>query len=392
MQNHLSKNANSSQSHIDNNDRRIDDLDQTNFSQTTDIDRILKDKTKQNTEGMNSTKTYTMGPLKNDLLNFSSRHGKEKTSNKSETILNNTNHISAHKMSTFFGHRELRNKSKAEKVEIADSEKYSGNKKIQNRTISDHERITKNNIVIRENSITMKKDNSQQHIQQQSLKQPRNTFNATDIQNKNSGNDNGYNDKVESSTKQRTKSLDNTIEGTKSASTNLKYNYANHHQGILSQTMQPNNKSVKKDDNVTSLRQTTINYKNLDIDSYKKYAPTQTEVAKMKPSMSPQSTKTLTIMMNMTKQTPQDKRGGSKKNIERSINSSRKEDNEDELQLKNFNEKHDFGDFQIFTDSPDKSKGAYFPAKSEEQLNYPLTPQQARVRRQILQKSFSIDV
>ena len=97
-------------------------------------------------------------------------------------------------------------------------------------------------------------------------------------------------------------------------------------------------------------------------------------------------------MMNMIKQTPQDKRGGSKKNIERSINSSRKEDNEDELQLKNFNEKHDFGDFQIFTDSPDKSKGAYFPAKSEEQLNYPLTPQQARVRRQTLQKSFSIDV
>merc|ERR1719266_2089006 len=48
VKNHLSKNANSSQTHIDSNDLRIDDLDQTNFSPTTDIDRILKDKTQQN--------------------------------------------------------------------------------------------------------------------------------------------------------------------------------------------------------------------------------------------------------------------------------------------------------------------------------------------------------
>ena len=97
-------------------------------------------------------------------------------------------------------------------------------------------------------------------------------------------------------------------------------------------------------------------------------------------------------MMNMTKQLPQDKRRGLKKDIEDNINSSWKDHNEDELQLRNFNEKHDFGDFQIFTDSPDKIKCAYFPAKSDEQLNCPLTPQQARVKRQILQKSFSIDV
>ena len=388
----MSNNANSSQTHIDNNDRRIDGLDQTNFSPTTDIDRILKDKTQQNKEEMNSTKAYTMGPLKNDLLNFSSRHGKEKTSNKSETILNSNYHISAHKMCTTFGHRELRNKPKTEKVEIADSEKYFGKEKIQNRTKSDHERITKNNIVIPENSIAMKKDSTQQKTHQQSLKQPSNTLNATDIQNNNSDNNNGYIDKVESSTKQRTKSFDNTSEGTKSASTKFKYKYANPHQGVLSHNKQPENKSVKKDDEVTSPHQTTNFDKKLNTDSFKKYAPTQTEVEKMKASMTPQSTKTLTIMMNMTKQMPQDKRSGSKKSIENNINSSWKEHNEDELQLGNFNEKHDFGDFQIFTDSPNKRKGACFPAKSEEHLNCPLTPQQARVRRQILQKSFSIDV
>ena len=388
----MSNNANSSQTHIDNNDRRIDDLDQTNFSPTTDIDRILKDKTQQNKEEMNSTKAYTMGPLKNDLLNFSSRHGKEKTSNKSEIILNNTSHISAHKVSTTFGHRELRNKPKTEKVKIADSEKYFGKEKIQNRTKSDHERITKNNIVITEKNINMKKDSAQQKTHQQSIKQPSNTLNVTDIQNNNSGNNNGYSDKVESSTRQRTKSFDNTSEGTKSASTKFKYKYANPHQGVLSHNRQLENESVKKDDKVTSPHQTTNFNKKSNINSYKKYAPTQTEVEKMKASMTPQSTKTLTIMMNMTKQMPEDKRGGSKKSIESNINSSWKEQNEDELQLRNFNEKHDFGDFQIFTDSPDKSKGAYFPAKSEEQLNCPLTPQQARVRRQILQKSFSIDV
>ena len=388
MKNHLPNNANSSQTHIDNNNRRIDDLDQTNFFPTTDIDRILKDKTKQNKEGMNST----MGPLKNDLLNFSSRHGKEKTSNKSETILNNTNHISAHKMSTTFGHRELRNKSKTEKVKIADSEKYFGKGKIQNRTKSDHERITKNNIVITEKSITIKNDSAHQKTHQQSLKQPSKTLDATDIQNNNSGNNNGYSDNVESSTKHRTKSFDNTSGGTKSASTKLKYKYANPHQGALSHNMQPENKSVKKNDKVTSRHQTTNFDKKSKINSYKKYAPTQTEVEKMKASMTPQSTKTLTIMMNMTKQMPQDKSRGSKKSTESNIDSSWKDHNEDELQLRNFNEKHDFGDFQIFTDSPDKSKGAYFPAKSDEQLNCPLTPQQARVRRQILQKSFSIDV
>ena len=137
----MSKNANSSQTHIDNNDRRIDDLDQTNFSPTTDIDRILKDKTQQNKEEMNSTKAYTMGPLKNDLLNFSSRHGKEKTSNKSETILNNTNHISAHKMSTTFGHHELRNKPKTEKVKIADSEKYFDKEKMQTTIFDSFEQL-----------------------------------------------------------------------------------------------------------------------------------------------------------------------------------------------------------------------------------------------------------
>ena len=156
--------------------------------------------------------------------------------------------------------------------------------------------------------------------------------------------------------------------------------------------MQPENKSVKKQDEVTSPHQTTNFDKKSKINSYKKYAPTQTEVEKMKASMTPQSTKTLTIMMNMTKQMPQDKSRGSKKSTESNIDSSWKDHNEDELQLRNFNEKHDFGDFQIFTDSPDKSKGAHYPAKSDEQLNCPLTPQQARVRRQILQKSFSIDV
>jgi hypothetical protein len=89
-------------------------------------------------------------------------------------------------MCTTFGHRELRNKPKTEKVQIADSEKYFGKEKIQNRTKSDHERITKNNIVIPENIIAMKKDSTQQKTDQRILKQPSNTLNPTDIQNNNS--------------------------------------------------------------------------------------------------------------------------------------------------------------------------------------------------------------
>ena len=159
----------------------------------------------------------------------------------------------------------------------------------------------------------MKKDSAQQKTHQQILKQPSNTLNATDIKNNNSDNNNGYSDKVESSTKQRTKSFDNTSEGTKSASTKFKYKYANPHQGVLSYNRQLENESVKKDDKVTSPHQRTNFDKKSNINSYKRYAPTQTEVEKMKVSMTPQSTKTLTIMMNMTKQMPQDKSGAQKR-------------------------------------------------------------------------------
>ena len=71
----------------------------------------------------------------------------------------------------------------------------------------------------------------------------------------------------------------------------------------------------------------------------------------------------------------------------------KEEDLVDRLHLKNFRQKHDFGDFQILTESPVKVEqppSATPMTKPPPQLN--LTPQQLRVKRQILKKSFSIDV
>ena len=62
-----------------------------------------------------------------------------------------------------------------------------------------------------------------------------------------------------------------------------------------------------------------------------------------------------------------------------------------QLNLENFREKHDFGDFQILTESPLKSSPPS-AHHSIQKLVPPLTPQQLRVKRQILGKSFSIDV
>ena len=62
-----------------------------------------------------------------------------------------------------------------------------------------------------------------------------------------------------------------------------------------------------------------------------------------------------------------------------------------QLNLENFREKHDFGDFQILTESPLKYSSPS-AQQSIQKLVPPLTPQQLRVKRQILGKSFSIDV
>ena len=69
----------------------------------------------------------------------------------------------------------------------------------------------------------------------------------------------------------------------------------------------------------------------------------------------------------------------------------KQDDGNDQLNLKNFREKHDFGDFQIFTESPVKSQPSH-SAKPTNKLPPSLTPQQLRVKRQILGKHSSIDV
>ena len=66
----------------------------------------------------------------------------------------------------------------------------------------------------------------------------------------------------------------------------------------------------------------------------------------------------------------------------------------DRLRLQNFRQKHDFGDFQILTESPVKIEQETPLGKPMHKPAKPLkpTPQQLHVKRQILKKSFSIDV